>query len=297
METHARVFNWMLERLAQNRLIDGKTVGVDATTLQANAAMRSIARRDTGDSYEDFLKQLPVGSGVETPTRAELTRLDRKRPKKGSNQDWVHPEDPDAQITKMKDSRTHLAHKLEHAVDMKTGAVLRVTAQGDATGDTTTIKDTLIRTAENVEKLAGDPKTETQIREDWLSEVVADKGYHSKETMVDLHELERRTYISEPDRGRRRWKNKLDEQRAVYANRRRIQGERGKQLLRHRGVMLERPFAHSLETGGMRRVHLRGRENILKHFLVHYAALNLALILRQKFGQGTPRGVRGLSKA
>ncbi len=297
LETHALIFNWMLARLAGHGLIDGKTLGVDATTLEANAAMRSIVRRDTGNSYEDFLTELAQASGIETPTRAEQARLDRKRPKKGSNEDWVHPDDPDAQITKMKDGRTHLAHKLEHAVDMKTGAVLGVTVQGAATGDTTTIKETLIRTAENMEKLARNPKTEAQIREDWLSEVVADKGYHSNETMVDLRDLEIRTYISEPGRGRRRWKNKPDEQRAVYANRRRIRGERGKELLRRRGMMLERPFAHGLETGGMRRVHLRGRENILKRVLVHYAALNLALILRNKFGQGTPRTFQDRSAA
>ena len=297
LEMHARVFNWMLERLAGHGLIDGKTVGVDATTLEANAAMRSIVRRDSGNSYEDFLKELAHASGIETPTRAELARLDRKRPQKGSNDDWVHPDDPDAQITKMKDGRTHLAHKLEHAVDMKTGAVLGVTVQGAATGDTTTMQETLIGTAENMEKLTRNPRAEAQIREDWLSEVVADKGYHSNETMVDLHELEIRTYISEPDRGRRRWRNKPDEQRAVYANRRRIRGERGKKLLQHRGMMLERPFAHGLETGGMRRVHLRGRENILKRILVHYAALNLTLILRLKSDQGTPRGLQDRSAA
>ncbi len=297
LETHAQVFGWMLERLAGHGLIDGKTVGVDATTLEANAAMRSIVRRDTGNSYDEFLTELAQASGIETPTRAELARLDRKRPKKGSNEDWMHPDDPDAQITKMKDGRTHLAHKLEHAVDMKTGAVLGVTVQGAATGDTTTMKETLIRTAENMEKLVSNPETEAQIREDRLSELVADKGYHSNETMVDLRELEIRTYISEPDRGRRRWKNKPDEQQAVYANRRRIRGERGKELLRRRGMMLERPFAHGLETGGMRRVHLRGRKNILKRVLIHYAALNLALILRQKFGQGTPRSLQDGSGA
>ena len=123
LETHAQVFNWMLKVLVEHRLIDGRTVGVDATMLEANAAMRSIVRRDTRDSYEDFLKQLAAASRIETPTRANLARVDRKRPKKASNDDWMHPADPDVQITKMKDGRTHLAHKLEHAVDMKTGAV------------------------------------------------------------------------------------------------------------------------------------------------------------------------------
>ena len=158
--------------------------------------------------------------------------------------------------------------------------------------DATTVKETLIQTSENMEKLANNPKTEAQIREDWLSEVVADKGYHSNETMVDLRELEIRSYISEPDRGRRRWTNKPEEQQAVYANRRRIGGRRGKELLRQRCMMLERPFAHGLETGAMRRVHLRGRENILKRFLVHYAALNLALMMRHQFGTGTPRSLQ-----
>lgn len=218
LETHAQVFGWMLERLARRGLIDGKTVGVDATTLEANAAMRSIVRRDTGNRYEDFLKELAEASGIPTPTRADLTRLDRKRPKKGSNDDWVHPDDPDAQITKMKDGRTHLAHKLEHAVDMKTGAVVGVTVQGAAAGDTTTIKETLIQTAGNLEELANHLKSEAPLREDRLTEVVADKGYHSNETMADLRKLEIRTYISEPDRGSRRWKNKADAQQAVYGN-------------------------------------------------------------------------------
>lgn len=291
VETHAEVFNWMLVRLAENRLIDGKTIGLDATTLEANAAMRSIVRRDTGEGYDEFLRGLAQASGIDTPTREDLAKLDRKRKKKTSNHDWVNPHDPDAEITKMKDGRTHLAHKLEHAVDMKTGAVLGVTVEGGATGDTTTMTGTLTRTAENLERLA-----ETAgLREDWMSEVVADKGYHSNERLRDLRELEIRTYISEPDRGRRRWKNKPAERAATYANRRRIRGDRGKALLRRRGMMLERPFAHGLETGGMRRVFLRGRENVLKRMLVHYAALNLGLLLRLKYGHGTPRGFRGAS--
>jgi transposase len=216
-------------------------------------------------------------------------------PKKGSNQDWEHPEDPDAAITKMKDGRTHLAHKLEHAVDLKTGAVLAVTVQGANQGDTTTMAETLVSVTEQLEQLMGDGVSDRPIRDDWMSEIVADKGYHSNDTMVQLQGMGIRAYVSEPDRGRRNWKNKPAEQKAVYANRRRIRGERGKELLRRRGMLLERPFAHSLETGAMRRVHLRGRENILKRFLVHYAALNLGLVLRQNLGKGTPRRLQGLA--
>ena len=187
----------------------------------------------------------------------------------------------------MKDGRTHLAHKLEHAVDLTTGAVVGVTVQGAASGDTTTMTETLRRTTENLERLS----RQTGLREDWLAELVTDKGYHSNQRVRELRQLGIRTYMSEPQRGRRRWNNQRAEQEAVYGNRRRIRGSRGKQLLRRRGVMLERPFAHGLETGGMRRVFLRGRDNILKRCLVHYAALNLGLLLRLKFGHGTPRGL------
>ena len=156
VETHLAVFTWVLQRLADAGLVTGKTVGIDATTLEANAALRSIVRRDTGESYESFLRRLAEASGIATPTRAELARFDRKRPKKGSNDDWTHPQDPDAKITKMKDGRTHLAHKAEHAVDLETGAVVGVTVQDADAGDTTTMVETLITAAEQVEAVLPD---------------------------------------------------------------------------------------------------------------------------------------------
>jgi transposase len=155
VETHRKVFFWILEVLRDRGLVKGKTVGIDATTLEANAAMRSIVRRDTGESYEDFLKGLAQESGIETPTREDLARLDRKRKNKASNKDWVNPHDPDARITKMKDGRTHLAYKAEHAVDMKTGTVLAVTVQEGDAGDTTTGVETLAQAGENVAELIG----------------------------------------------------------------------------------------------------------------------------------------------
>src|SRR6266481_4646486 len=295
LETHGQVFTWMLQVLARQGLIDGKTIGVDGTTLEANAAVRSIVRRDTGESYTEFLTKLAKASGIETPTQEDLAKLDRNRPKKGSNEEWEHPDDPDAKITKVKDGRTHLAHKAEHAVDMDTGAVLAVTLQDANAGDTTTIRQTLIAVAEQMEKLAENPKTAEQIAENWLAELVTDKGYHSNEKMVDLKELGIRSYISEPKRGQRNWIGKQAELDAVYANRRRIRGNRGKALLRRRGLMLERPFAHCYETGGMRRVHLRGRENILKRLFIHVAGFNLSLVLRLMVGKGTPRGLQDLA--
>ena len=174
LETHGAVFTWVLQRLADADLVKGKTVGIDATTLEANAALRSIVRRDTGESYQEFLTQLAQASGIETPTRADLARLDRKRKKKGSNDDWTHPHDPDAKITKMKDGRTHLAHKAEHAVDLETGAIVGVTVQDADQGDTTTSIETLITAAEQIEavltrglKRCGDKGT-TAISRWWI---------------------------------------------------------------------------------------------------------------------------------
>lgn len=295
LETHREVFQWVLKVLAESDLLQGKTIGIDATTLEANAALRSIVRRDTGQKYEEFLQELAQASGIESPTREDLAKLDRKRPKKGSNQEWKNPNDPDARITKMKDGRTHLAHKAEHAVDLETGAVLAVTLQGADQGDTTTIQQTLSETANNLAHVQSDPQASEHVGPGVLAEVVTDKGYHSNETMRDLQQQEIRSYVSEPKyRGRRRWEGKAAERQAVYANRRRIRGKRGKRLLRKRGELLERPFAHCYETGGMRRTHLRGHARILKRLLVHVAGCNLGLLMRRRFGIGTPRGLQGL---
>src|SRR4029453_304805 len=261
LETHQAVFTWMLQRLADAGLVKGKTVGIDATTLEANAALRSIVRRDTGESYLDFLTKLAQASGIETPTRADLARLDRKRKKKGSNDDWTHPHDPDAKITKMKDGRTHLAYKAEHAIDLETGAIVGVTVQDADDGDTTTIQRTLPEAAEQLEAVAAVTDDAVVV----IDEVVADKGYHSRTTVRDLEMLKIRTYISEPDRGRQSWADRA-ERDAVYANRRRIRGGRGKRLLRRRGELLERPCAHLYETGGLRRAHVRGHENVLNGY-------------------------------
>ena len=220
-------------------------------------------RRDTGEGYQDFLKRLAQESGIATPTREQLARLDRKRERKGSNEDWEHPHDPDARITKMKDGRTHLAHKVEHAVDLQSGAVVAVNLAAADAGDTKTVAQTIAEAGEQIATVAGEPKSEG-VNPEGPEEVVMDKGYHSNEVLAELAEWQVRTYCSEPDRGRRRWEGKADEQAAVYANRRRIRGERGKKLLRQRGEKVERSFAHLYETGGMRKVYLRRHPNILK---------------------------------
>jgi len=291
-ETHRAVFTWILERVAAAGLLRGKTIGIDATTLEANAAMRSIVRRDTGESYQKFLTRLAKSSGIKTPTREALARLDRRRRKRMSNQEWTSPSDPDAKITKMKDGRTHLAHKAEHAVDMATGAIVAVTVQDADRGDTTSVDETLAQAEKQIDEVAATPEGEGQVHEDGLSEVVADRGYHSDRVLTKLEEQGLRSYIPEPQRPRRKWDGDVDARLALYANRRRIRGKRGRRLLRSRGELIERSFAHLYETG-MRRTHLRGHENILKRLLIHSGAFNLGLLLRKLTGTGTPRGLQG----
>ncbi len=294
LETHQAVSGWVFRLLARSGLVKGKTIGIDATTLEANAALRSIVRRDTGESYDEFLKRLAKASGIETPTREDLARVDRKRKKKGSNDDWMNPHDPDAKITKMKDGRTHLAHKAEHAVDMDTGAVIAVTVQPANRGDTSSIETTLSEVTAVFEDVLSDPEATDQLSDQLRAELVADKGYHSNAVLTAQQEAGVRTYISEPKRGRRNWRRKEEAKKAVYGNRRRIRGARGKRLLRRRGELLERPNAHCYETGGMRRTHLRGHSNIWKRLLIHYAGFNLGLLMRKRFGVGKPRGLQGL---
>jgi len=301
LETHKAVFRWVMKVLTGEGLISGETISIDATTLEANAAMKSIVRREDGQSYDEYLKGLAQAAGIENPTREQLARLDRKRKKKGSNQEWMSPSDPDARITKMKEGGTHLAHKAEHAVDLSSGALLAVTLQGADQGDTTTIHQTLAEAGQAVAELIEHeaktvPQAEPQVHLGGVAEVVADKGYHSGEVLKDLHDGEVRSYIPEPDRGRRNWKGegKVEEQKRTYENRRRVRGDRGKRLQKIRSELTERSFAHMYETGGMRRVHLRGRENILKRLLIQGAAFNLSLVLRKTIGVGKPRQLQGL---
>ena len=292
LEAHQEVFTWVLKVLASEGLLKGKTIGIDATTLEANAALRSIVRRDSGEGYDEFLTGLAKASGIETPTREDLAKLDRTRKNKASNKDWEHPHDPDARITKMKDGRTHLAHKVEHAVDMDSQAIVAVTVQPADRGDTASLSDTVEAAVTNLLDVQNDPATEDCVHPVAMEEAVTDKGYHSNATMKSMSGMEIRSYVSEPDRGKRNWQNDAEAQRAVYANRRRIRGPRGKELMRRRGEVLERSFAHCYDTGGMRRIHLRGHGNILKRLLVQVAGFNLGLVMRALIGIGKPRGLQ-----
>ncbi len=202
--THEAVFDWVLKRIGASGLLRGKTIG--------------IVRRDSEQGYEEFLMELAKASGIETPRREDLAKLDRKRTGKGSNRVWKHPHDAEARITRMKDGRTHLAHKAEQAVDLETGAIVSVTVQGADRGDTQTRVKTLTEAAEKVEQALPEGRG--------IEEGVADKGDHSTQPMVDLDAVGLRSYVSEPRRGKRRWPGDRQGQEAVYANRRRLRGER-----------------------------------------------------------------------
>jgi transposase len=205
VETHREVFTWVLKVLAQSGLLAGKTLGIDATTLEANAAMRSIVRKDTGATYDEFLTKLAQASGIQTPTREDLARIDRKRKNKASNDDWMNPNDPDAKIAKMKNGSTHMAHKAEHAVDLDTGAIVAVTLNQADQGDTTTLWNTVAQSADNLRDVKDDPRTAEHLDEQIVAEAVTDKGYHSNDTCRDMEGVQIRTYFAEPDRGRRTW--------------------------------------------------------------------------------------------
>ncbi len=297
---HREVFDWVLKVAAEEGVLKGRRLAIDATTLEANAAMRGIVRRADGKSYQHYLKKLAKAEGIENPTPQDLGRMDRKRKgKKVSNREWKSPSDKDARIAKMKDGTTHLAHKAEHAVDVESGVVMAAEIHPADEGDTATLPDTLDRAETSAQKI--NPGVA-------IKDIVADCGYHSTQTLEELDGLGYRPCI--PERklrgGRRRWKRRARQlgsrrarrqQRAFYRNRRRVRSEAGKRLLRKRGETVERSFAHLLETGAMRRAHLRGRTNLGKRYHLHVAGANLGTILRTLLGMGTPRGLQGRSDA
>jgi hypothetical protein len=284
-EVHERVFGWVLALIAERGLVRGERIGVDASTLEANAALRAIVRRDTGEGYREMLERMAQESGIATPTAEDLIRLDRKRKSKTlSNEEWVSQTDPEARIARMKDGTTHLAYKPEHAVDLDTGAVIAAEMHPADEGDTTTITGTLDAARRNLTSVGAPPCSDDP------AECVADKGYHARAVLKDLDGSPWKTRIAEPQRrGVSRWHGDQDARRAVYNNRTRLRSEVGQHAMRKRAELVERSFAHILDRGGMRRTWLRGRENVHKRYLIHVAGHNLGLLMRLLIGAGTPK--------
>jgi hypothetical protein len=289
---HEAVFAWVLERLAEHGLIKGDRIGVDASTMEANAALRAIVRRDSGEGYRAMLERLAKESGIATPTADDLVRLDRKRKgKRLSNREWASPTDPEARIAKLKDGRTRLAYKPEHAVDLDTGAIVAAEVHAADQGATATLPGTLEAAAANLAAVDAAPTPEDP------AELVADKGYHSREGLKDLEDGAWKSRIAEKRAaGVHRWRGDKEARRAVYNNRARLRSGAAKEAFRLRAERVERGFALTLDRGGMRRAWLRGRENLQKRYLVHVAGYNLGLIMRLLVGAGTPREfVAGIS--
>lgn len=290
-EVFEEVFQFVLKIAAEKKLLSGKTVGVDSTTLEADAAMKSIVRRDTGENWQAYVTRLMREEGViakdEEPTDEEVRRFDRRRKdKKVSNDEWFSPTDPDATITKMKDGTTHLAYKAEHVVDLQSDLILAAEIRPTTDGDTQTLVDSVLKAEENLQAIGAEQSIE---------EVVADKGYHAADTLELCESLGLRTYIPEPKRKSDwNWTERTSEhQRAVHGNRRRVKRAKGKQLQRRRSELCERSFAHVCETGGMRRTWLRGIIDVTKRYLIATAAHNLGRVLRTLFGIGKPRTLQG----
>jgi transposase len=303
-EVHEQAFQFVLKLAGTKQLLQAKTVGVDSTYLEANAAMKSIVRKDTGEDYQEYLKRLAQAEGLENPTKEELQRFDRKRKgKKCSNEEWQSETDPDSRIAKMKDGRTHLAYKAEHVVDLESEMVLAAEVRPANDGDAETIVDSLAGAQGHLDAAATlrpEPVTEKQMETrvgtgEQIGEVAADKGYHSAATLELLSALKFRSYIPEPKRPHRlRWDDKSPEQQqAVYANRQRVGRAKSKKLQRWRSERVERSFAHVCETGGGRRSWLRGLEKVNKRYLIQAAAHNLGIVMRRLFGMGKPRCLQG----
>ena len=288
-EVFGDVFRFVLQIVQEHKLLDARTVGVDSTTLEANAAMRSIVRKDSGENWEQYLKRLAEADGVEIKNKADLIRYDKDRndqgQKKVSNEVWESPTDPDARIAKMKDGTTHLAYKAEHVVDLKTEVILAAEIYHANQADTATLTQSVAQAQQNLD--------EAEIYRD-IEKVAADKGYHAAQTLTDCEELGTfgtRTYIPEPEsQWQRKWTDKPEGyERAVNLNRQRTRRNYGKQLQRRRSEVVERSFAHTCETGGARRSWLHKIVNVRKRYLLQAAAHNLGLVLRKLLGSGKPR--------
>jgi transposase len=277
-----QVFVFVLSLLEEKGLLRGKSVAIDATTLEANAAMKSIVRKDTGQNWKEYLRGLAKAEGIENPTEEDLRRLDRgRKDKKVSNAQWESPTDRDSRIAKMKDGRTHLAYKAEHAVELESEAIVATTVTFADKSDPQSGPVTL-SLAEANRVLAG---SATEIEE-----AVMDKGYHDNGLLAGLAQRGVRTYIPERRQKSRCWTDKpIEQEKAFRANGRRVRGKKGRRLNRWRSERCERTFAHVCETGGGRRTWLRGQPNVSKMHTLKCAAYNLGLLLRKVWGMRKPR--------
>jgi transposase len=281
---YEQVFTLVLSALSEHGLLRGKNLGIDSSVLEANASLRGLVNRNTGEAYWDYVQRLAAESGIDAQDSAAVRKFDRKRPKKMSNQEWENPHDPDAKIGPKKDGATDMIYKPQTVVDLDSGAMVGAEIlpgnQADHQEASTHILEAQLTINAACGKAAGELTVETS---------TADKGYFEVSQLQALQHEQIKTVICDPIHHRRLDKLDEAEQRAVKAARRSAQSQYGRKLLRRRGMHLERAFAHILDGGGLRRATLRGRQNLNKRFKLAAAFYNLSQLMRHLFGIGTPK--------
>lgn len=284
LEIYQEIFTLTLQALRAHGLLRGKNLGIDSSVIEANASLRALVHRNTEEQYWDYVKRLAAENGVDPDDAAAVRRFDKHRPGKGSNQEWQNPHDPDAKIGRTKDGATDMIYKPEAVVDLDTGAIVQADVQPGDQADHKDVAAHILQAQQTINQACGaEPDTLT------VTSITADKGYYSVGELQALQHEGIRTVISDPIDNRRVDKLKPEEQRAVRGAKRSVTSESGKDLLRRRGMHIERSFAHVLDAGGMRRTTLRGWENLNKRYKLAAAIYNLSQLMRKLFGFGTPK--------
>jgi len=284
LEIYEGIFTLTLQVLREHGLLRGKNLGIDSSVIEANASLRALVHRNTEEQYWDYVKRLAAESGIDPEDAAAVRKFDRHRPGKGSNQEWVNPNDPDAKIGRTKDGATDMIYKPEAVVDLDTGAIVQAQVHAGDQADHKEMATRVLEAQQIINQAAGE-KLDTLT----VNTVTSDKGYYAVNELQALQQEDIRTVIADPIDNRRLDKLETDQKKAVQAARRSVKSKSGKDLLRRRGMHIERSFAHILDSGGMRRTTLRGWENLNKRFKLAAAFYNLSQLMRKLFGIGTPK--------
>ncbi len=282
-EVYDAVFALVLQALRAKKLLKGKHLAIDTSVMEANASLRSLEHRLTGERYRQYVKRLAREAGVDTTDPKAVSTFDRKRPgRKTSNTEWQNPHDPDAKVGPDKKGVTRMLYKPEHVIDLETGAIVDVAVNPGDQPDAMGLAERVLAVEARVNVAVGDPVDRARVET-----VVGDMGYCKPIELATLQETGIRTAIADPVRNRRLEKLPEEERRALRNARRTTRSQRGRALMRRRGELCERSFVQVLDYGGARRTTLRGQENIYKRYLVQAACANLSLLLRHLSGIGT----------
>jgi transposase len=288
---YEQVFALVLSALQEHGLLRGRNVGIDSSVMEANASLRGLVNRNTGEAYWDYVKRLAAQSGIDPEDSAAVRKFDRKRPKKMSNQEWENPDDPDAKIGPKKDGAADMIYKPQTVVDLDTGAIVGAEVLPGNQADNQEVATAILEAQQNINAACGQDRKEMTVET-----TTADKGYYAVGQLQELQQEQIKTVICDPVSNRRMDKLEPDEQRAVKAAGRSTRSKYGKELLSKRGQHVERAFAHILDCGGMRRATLRGLQNLQKRFKLAAAFYNLSQLMRKLYGVGTPKQCEAIGR-